>query len=43
VDVKLSGAEVAELDAITGPIPLYPNWFNANLADAQHKVAIETA
>jgi aryl-alcohol dehydrogenase-like predicted oxidoreductase len=41
VGVRLSGAEVAELDAITAPAPLYPNWFNANLADAQHKVAIE--
>jgi aryl-alcohol dehydrogenase-like predicted oxidoreductase len=43
VDVKLSGAEVAELDAITAPIPLYPNWFNANLADAQHKAVLESA
>jgi aryl-alcohol dehydrogenase-like predicted oxidoreductase len=42
VDVKLSGAEVAELDAITAPIPLYPNWFNANLVDAQHKAALES-
>ena len=41
-DVKLSDAEVAELDAITAPTPLYPNWFNANLADAKHKAAIGT-
>jgi aryl-alcohol dehydrogenase-like predicted oxidoreductase len=40
VDVKLSDAEVAELDMITAPTPLYPNWFNANLVDAQHKAAI---
>ncbi|MBO0721789.1 MAG: aldo/keto reductase, partial [Blastocatellia bacterium] len=38
-DVKLSEAEVAELDALTAPAPLYPNWFNANLMDAQHKAA----
>jgi len=40
VEVKLSDAEVAELDAITVPAPLYPNWFNANLMDAQQKAAI---
>jgi aryl-alcohol dehydrogenase-like predicted oxidoreductase len=40
IDVKLSEAEIAELDAITAPAPLYPNWFNANLMDAQHKAAI---
>jgi aryl-alcohol dehydrogenase-like predicted oxidoreductase len=40
-DLKLSGAEVAELDAITAPTPLYPNWFNANLIDAKQKAAIE--
>jgi hypothetical protein len=43
VDVRLSGAEVAELDAITELAPLYPNWFNANLTDAQHKAALESA
>jgi aryl-alcohol dehydrogenase-like predicted oxidoreductase len=40
-DVKLSDAEVAELDAITAPTPLYPNWFNANLVDAKQKAALE--
>jgi aryl-alcohol dehydrogenase-like predicted oxidoreductase len=42
-DVKLSDAEVAELDAITAPTPHYPNWFNANLVDAKQKAAIEAA
>jgi aryl-alcohol dehydrogenase-like predicted oxidoreductase len=42
-DVKLSDAEVAELDAITAPTPLYPNWFNANLVDQKQKAAIEGA
>ena len=41
VDVKLSDAEVVELDAITAPTPIYPNWFNANLLDAKHKAALE--
>lgn len=37
VDVNLSEAEVAELDVMTKPATLYPNWFNENLVDAQHK------
>jgi aryl-alcohol dehydrogenase-like predicted oxidoreductase len=40
-DVKLSDAEVAELDEITAPTPIYPNWFNANLIDAKQKAALE--
>jgi aryl-alcohol dehydrogenase-like predicted oxidoreductase len=40
-DVKLSDAEVTELDAITAPTPLYPKWFNANLVDAKQKAALE--
>ena len=40
-DLKLSDAEVAELDAITAPTPHYPNWFNANLVDAKQKSALE--
>jgi aryl-alcohol dehydrogenase-like predicted oxidoreductase len=42
-DLKLGDAEVAELDAITAPTPLYPQWFNMNLIDAKHKAAIEAA
>jgi aryl-alcohol dehydrogenase-like predicted oxidoreductase len=37
VEVKLSEAEVSELDAMTAPTPLYPHWFNINLVDAKHK------
>lgn len=40
VDVKLSAAEVAELDSLTAPTVQYPNWFNANLLDAKHKEAL---
>src|SRR5215475_6028971 len=43
VDLKLSVAEVAELDAGAPPTPLYPNWFNEKLIDAKHKAAIEAA
>src|SRR5262249_16724970 len=41
VDLNLGVGEVAELDAGPPPTPVYPNWFNANLIDAQHKSAIE--
>jgi aryl-alcohol dehydrogenase-like predicted oxidoreductase len=37
VKVKLSEAEVSELDAMTTPTTLYPHWFNINLVDAKHK------
>jgi aryl-alcohol dehydrogenase-like predicted oxidoreductase len=38
VEVNLSDEEIAELDAMTAPATQYPNWFNANLIDAQHKL-----
>jgi aryl-alcohol dehydrogenase-like predicted oxidoreductase len=41
VEVKLDEAEVVELTAMTAPTALYPNWFNANLIDAQHKAIFE--
>jgi aryl-alcohol dehydrogenase-like predicted oxidoreductase len=41
VDVKLTDAEIAELDAMTAPAPMYPNWFNAMTTDAKHKEALE--
>ena len=40
VGIKLSAAEVAELDSMTAPQPTYPHWFNQNLADAKHKAAL---
>jgi aryl-alcohol dehydrogenase-like predicted oxidoreductase len=33
VDLALSEADIAELDAATPLAPVYPNWFNENLAD----------
>jgi aryl-alcohol dehydrogenase-like predicted oxidoreductase len=33
VDLKLTDAEIAELDAATPLAPVYPNWFIENLAD----------
>jgi aryl-alcohol dehydrogenase-like predicted oxidoreductase len=32
-DLKLTDAEIAELDAATPLAPVYPNWFNAKLVD----------
>jgi aryl-alcohol dehydrogenase-like predicted oxidoreductase len=40
VEVKLSEAEVSELDAMTAPARQYPNWFNANLLDAKHRQVV---
>jgi aryl-alcohol dehydrogenase-like predicted oxidoreductase len=37
VSVNMSEAEVSELDRMTAPRPLYPNWFNTNLLDTKHK------
>jgi aryl-alcohol dehydrogenase-like predicted oxidoreductase len=37
VEMKLSEAEVTELDAMTPPTTLYPHWFNINLVDAKHQ------
>jgi aryl-alcohol dehydrogenase-like predicted oxidoreductase len=33
VDVKLSAEELAKLDEMTAPTPLYPNWFTARVQD----------
>lgn len=43
VEVKLSEADIAVLDEMSAATPLYPNWFSANLVDAQHKAALGTA
>ncbi|MES2353000.1 MAG: aldo/keto reductase [Pseudomonadota bacterium] len=37
VEITLSKEEVAELDAMTALVALYPNWFNEQLVDRQHK------
>jgi len=37
VEVKLSESEIAELDRLTKPPPVYPHWFNQNLVDARHQ------
>ena len=31
--MELTAAEVAELDKLTEPVPLYPNWFHTRTAD----------
>jgi aryl-alcohol dehydrogenase-like predicted oxidoreductase len=43
VEVKLSEAELAELDVMTAPTKLYPHWFNINLVDAKHKEILGAA
>jgi aryl-alcohol dehydrogenase-like predicted oxidoreductase len=40
VNVKLTAAEVAELEAATQPALVYPNWFIENLADAAVRDAL---
>jgi aryl-alcohol dehydrogenase-like predicted oxidoreductase len=43
VDVSLSKEELAELDAATTIMPVYPNWFIQNLADQPIADALATA
>ena len=33
MDLELSSAELSELDKLTEPAPLYPNWFHTRTAD----------
>lgn len=40
-ELKLTDAEVVELDAMTAPTALYPHWFNRNLVDSKHREALE--
>jgi aryl-alcohol dehydrogenase-like predicted oxidoreductase len=40
IDVALSEAELAELDALTAPAPQYPGWFSERTVDAVHKKAL---
>lgn len=41
VEVTLSELEISELDLMTKPQVLYPNWFNQNLLDAKHKEILD--
>jgi aryl-alcohol dehydrogenase-like predicted oxidoreductase len=40
VAVKLTDADIAELDAATTPAAVYPNWFIDNLADQPLETAL---
>jgi aryl-alcohol dehydrogenase-like predicted oxidoreductase len=40
-EVKLSPGEVAELDAMTAPPPIYPNWFQQKTLDATASAALK--
>lgn len=37
VSIKLSAAQIQQLDDITKPVNLYPHWFNQQLIDQKHK------
>jgi hypothetical protein len=37
----LNRDELIKLDEITGPTPIYPNWFDTNIFDPQAKKALE--
>ncbi|HEX7124530.1 MAG TPA: aldo/keto reductase [Thermodesulfobacteriota bacterium] len=39
-DLMLSADEVARLDALTAPAPIYPNWFNATITDGPIREAL---
>jgi aryl-alcohol dehydrogenase-like predicted oxidoreductase len=39
-DLQLSKDEVAALDAVTAPAPMYPNWFNEKTADGSTRQAL---
>jgi aryl-alcohol dehydrogenase-like predicted oxidoreductase len=38
--LNLSNGEIATLDKLTEPRPIYPNWFNASIYDAQARDAL---
>ena len=40
VEVRLTAAEIAALDAATTPVAVYPNWFIDNLVDQPLKAAL---
>jgi aryl-alcohol dehydrogenase-like predicted oxidoreductase len=39
-DLELSKDEIARLDALSAPAPMYPNWFNEKTADASTRQAL---
>jgi len=40
VDVALEPEDIAELDAATAPVPVYPNWFIDDMVDAPSRAAL---
>src|SRR5262245_14988525 len=41
IKTTLDEAEIAEIDALTAPTPMYPNWFNSRVVDIQHNAELE--
>jgi aryl-alcohol dehydrogenase-like predicted oxidoreductase len=39
-NIQLAAEEVAELDKLTAPVPLYPNWFQTFATDAAVRDAL---
>jgi hypothetical protein len=39
--VQLTANELAELDALTAPAPIYPNWFEARTLDPAASAAVK--
>jgi hypothetical protein len=42
-DLRLGGDELAELDQLTTPTPIYPNWFAARVVDVAARDALSGA
>jgi aryl-alcohol dehydrogenase-like predicted oxidoreductase len=42
-DLRLGGDELAELDQLTAPMPIYPNWFAARVVDVAARDALSGA
>jgi hypothetical protein len=40
VNVSLAAEEIAELDKVTAPVALYPNWFQTFAVDAAARDAL---
>ncbi len=43
VNVRLGGEELRELNELTAPTPVYPNWFSARVVDVPVKEALASA
>ncbi len=42
-NLQLSAEELGELDEMTAPAPVYPNWFSTRVADGPVKEALKAS